>query len=308
MAERMNNLTGKEWLQNSFTIWRDVVKTSEERATKHPALFPQELVERLIRLYLRDPGSVVLDPFMGIGSTVLASMNQGMKGIGFDLSKDFCGIAKDRIGKFQGTLTSEFEIINPDVYNKDSRTISKIIPEGSVDLVVTSPPYWDILNQKRTADGKIIRNYSSDTEDLGNIPDYEEFLADLKNVYTEVFKVMKPGARCIAVVMDIRKKDKFYPLHEDQSRIMREIGFELDEYVIWDRQRDYNNMKTLGYPYVYRFNRVHEFICIYLKRKEAPIKPLKVKKEAKPKKAPAKKSVAKKAPVKKTPTKKKPAS
>jgi DNA modification methylase len=308
MAERLNNLTGKEWLQNSFTIWIDVVKTSEERATKHPALFPQELVEKLIRLYLRDPGSVVLDPFMGIGSTMLASMNQGMKGIGFDLSKDFCGIAKGRIGKFQGTLASEFEILNPDIYNKDSRTISTIIPEASVDLVVTSPPYWDILNQKRTADGKIIRNYSSDTEDLGNIPDYEEFLADLKNVYTEVFKVMKPGARCIAVVMDIRKKDKFYPLHEDQSRIMREIGFELDEYVIWDRQRDYNNMKTLGYPYVYRFNRVHEFICIYLKRKEAPVKPPKVKREAKPKKAPAKKAVAKKAPVKKAPTKKKPAS
>jgi DNA modification methylase len=294
MAERMNNLTGKEWLQNSFSIWRDVVKTSEERATKHPALFPQELVEKLIRLYLRDPGSVVLDPFMGIGSTMLASMNQGMKGIGFDLSSDFCNIAKSRTSKFQGTLTSEIEILTPDIYNIDSRTISKVIDECSVDLVVTSPPYWDILNQKRTADGKIIRNYSSDTEDLGNIADYEEFLADLKNVYTEVYKVMKPGARCVAVVMDIRKKDKFYPLHEDQSRIMREIGFELDEYVIWDRQRDYNNMKTLGYPYVYRFNRVHEFICIYLKRKEAPSKVLKVKKKLKSKKPATKRERTKK--------------
>lgn len=289
MAERMNNLTGKEWLQNSFTIWRDVVKTSEERATKHPALFPQELVEKLISLYLRDPGSVVLDPFMGIGSTMLASMNQGMKGVGFELSKDYCRIAKDRFGKYQGTLTSKFEILNPDIYNNDSRTISKIIPENSVDLVVTSPPYWDILNQKRTADGKIIRNYSSDTEDLGNIADYDEFLSDLKDVFTEVFKVMKPGTRCISIVMDIRKKDKFYPLHEDQSRIMREIGFELDEYVIWDRQRDYNNMKTLGYPYVYRFNRVHEFICIYLKRKAVPVKASKLKKRAKREKAPVKK-------------------
>jgi len=89
---------------------------------------------------------------------------------------------------------------------------------------------------------------------------------------------------------------------------MREIGFELDEYVIWDRQRDYNNMKTLGYPYVYRFNRVHEFICIYLKRKEVPVKTPKVKKEAKSKKAPVKKAVVKKASVKKTPSKKKPAS
>jgi len=305
MAERMNNLTGKEWLQNSFTIWRDVVKTSEERATKHPALFPQELVEKLIRLYLRDPGSIVLDPFMGIGSTMLASMNQGMKGIGFDLSKDFCGIAKDRIGKFQGTLTNEFEILIPDIHNQDSRTISNVISENSVDLVVTSPPYWDILNQKRTADGKIIRNYSSDTEDLGNIADYEQFLADLKIVYSEVFKVMKPGARCIAVVMDIRKKDKFYPLHEDQSKIMREIGFELDEYVIWDRQRDYNNMKTLGYPYVYRFNRVHEFICIYLKRKETTAKETKPKKDIMQRKVNSTKGVLKKTDTKKTPAKKK---
>ena len=294
MAERMNNLTGKEWLQNSFTIWRDVVKTQEERATKHPALFPQELVEKLLRLYLRDSKSVVLDPFMGIGSTMLASMNQGMQGIGFDLNENYCRTAKNRIDSFQGTLTSGYDFPTPEIHNKDSRKISEVIDECSVDLVVTSPPYWDILNQKRSADGKVIRNYSSDTEDLGNIPNYEEFLADLKNVYTEVFKVMKPGARCIAVVMDIRKKDKFYPLHEDQSRIMREIGFELDEYVIWDRQRDYNNMKTLGYPYVYRFNRVHEFICIYLKRKDLPVKVKRVKKASKPKQTATKKSPGKK--------------
>ena len=124
---------------------------------------------------------------------------------------------------------------------------------------------------------------------------YDAFLADLKVVFTEVHKVLKPGARCISVVMDIRKKDKFFPLHEDQTRIMKEIGFELDEYVIWDRQRDYNNMKTLGYPYVYRFNRVHEFICIYQKKKAEPVKKV-VKKKAEP----VKKVVKKKAePVKK---------
>jgi DNA modification methylase len=296
MAERMNNLTGKEWLQNSFSIWRDVVKTSEERATKHPALFPQELVEKLIRLYLRDPGSKVLDPFMGMGSTVLASMNQGMKGIGFDLSAEFVTKAKERVVAFKGSSIPDTVVIKPDIHNKDSRNISKTIEVESIDLVVTSPPYWDILNQKRTADGKVIRNYSNDLEDLGNIPDYDLFLSDLKDIYSEVYKVMKPGARCIAVVMDIRKKDKFYPLHEDQSRIMREIGFELDEYVIWDRQRDYNNMKTLGYPYVYRFNRVHEFICIYLKRKDVVIKPVR---EVKSKKIATKKAAPEKTTLKK---------
>lgn len=295
----MNNLTGKEWLQNSFTIWRDIVKTGEERATKHPALFPQELVEKLIRLYLRDPGSKVLDPFMGIGSTILASMNLGMKGIGFDLNSEYCKTAKSRVAKFKSTFSSDTIVIQPDIYNKDSRTISSVIEERSIDLVVTSPPYWDILNQKRTADGKIIRNYSNNLKDLGNIPNYDDFLKDLRDVYTEIFRVLKPGARCISIVMDIRKKDKFYPLHEDQTRIMREIGFELDEYVIWDRQRDYNNMKTLGYPYVYRFNRVHEFICIYVKTREKPAKAIPA---LNPKRLSSKKTAPKKA-AKKIPTK-----
>jgi DNA modification methylase len=283
MAKRMNNLTGKEWLLNSFTIWRDIVKTPEERATKHPALFPQELAEKIMKLYLSDEKSVVLDPFMGIGSTMLASANQGMLGIGFELNKEFCEIAKNRFKKI-AIGKSKAKSVMPEIYNTDSRKISQFLGKDSVDLVITSPPYWDILNQKRTADGKIIRNYSSDKEDLGNIANYEDFLSDLKDVYSEVYSVLKPGSRCVSIVMDIRKKDKFYPLHEDQSRIMREIGFELDEYVIWDRQRDYNNMKTLGYPYVFRFNRVHEYICIYYKRKDLQTKENKLNDQKKPKK------------------------
>ena len=53
MAEKMNNLTGSEWLQESFTIWRGIKKTTEERQTKHPALFPQRLPEKLINLYTK---------------------------------------------------------------------------------------------------------------------------------------------------------------------------------------------------------------------------------------------------------------
>jgi DNA modification methylase len=161
---------------------------------------------------------------------------------------------------------NENVVYDPVIHNADSRGLSELVEESSVDLVVTSPPYWNILNQKRTADKKEIRNYSDFEDDLGNIESYEEFLENLKQVFSEVYKVLKPNKRCISVVMDLRKKDKFFPLHEDQSRIMREIGFELEEYVIWDRQKEYNNMKTLGYPWVFRFNKVHEFICVYWKR------------------------------------------
>lgn len=136
-----------------------------------------------------------------------------------------------------------------------------------MDLCINSPPYWDILNQKRTADKKRIANYSNSNVDLGNIADYEDFLAKLKAIYSEVFRVLKPNKRCCVVLMDIRKKSKFYPFHIDLTRIMADIGFELEDFIIWDRQHEYNNMKTLGYPWVFRVNKVHEFICIYLKPK-----------------------------------------
>lgn len=268
MAERMNNLTGKEWLQNSFSIWREISKTTEERNTKHPALFPQILAEKLIQIYTKDNGEVILDPFLGIGSTLKAAYALGKQGVGIDLNEEFVAIAKKRVEelKHDSSLSKDIKKHKPKIYCDDSRKLLKHVKPNSVDLVITSPPYWDILNQKRTADNKDIRNYSDSSSDLGNIHSYEEFLQNLKEVFQEVYVALKPNKRCCSVVMDIRKKDKFYPLHEDQSRIMREIGFELEEYVIWDRQKEYNNMKTLGYPWVFRFNKVHEYVCIYWKR------------------------------------------
>lgn len=267
MASKMNNLTGKEWLQNSFSIWRDINKNAEERQLKHPAMFPEQLVERLINIYTKDPGEVILDPFMGIGTTVKAAYRLGKQGVGVELNKDYCEIAEKRIKTAQMELFNEDNgYLEPKIFHGDSRELDKYLDKESVDLVVTSPPYWDILNMRRTADNKKIRKYSESEKDIGNISDYDSFLIELKEIYQKVYDSLKPNKRCVCVVMDIRKKDKFYPLHEDQTRVMREVGFELEEYVIWDRQKEYNNMRTLGYPYVFRFNKVHEFICIYWKR------------------------------------------
>jgi DNA modification methylase len=196
----------------------------------------------------------------------MGSMNSGVKSIGIELNKSYCSLAKKRIKRFQKDLFNKKKTYEPKVICDDSINLLKYIKKESVDLAITSPPYWNILNQKRTADYKEIRNYSKSKKDLGNIDDYEKFLQSLKQVFSKVYDSLKINKRCISIVMDIRKKDKFYSLHEDQTRIMKEIGFELEEYVIWDRQIDYNNMKTLGYPYVFRFNKVHEFICIYWKR------------------------------------------
>src|SRR3989344_7065999 len=179
MAQRMNKLTGKQWLQNSFSIWRDIRKNSEEKQLKHPAMYPIQLCEKRIEIYTHDNGEVILDPFMGVGSTIIAAQNLNRKGIGIDLSEEFYNIAKNRIGKiFQGR---NFEY-KSDLYLGDSRKVLKGINSNSVDFCVNSPPYWDILNQRRTADNKKKVNYSDSKLDVGNIDDYHKFLLELKKI------------------------------------------------------------------------------------------------------------------------------
>lgn len=252
--KRCNDLSGKEWLQNSFSIWRGLSKSKEEREFKHPASFPISLCEKLIRTFSRGD-SRVLDPFNGIGSSMVACSNLGHKGVGIDLSEEFCTIAKSRVSDDQN-----IKIIAGDSFN----ILPGFDPEY-FDLCITSPPYWDILNMKRTADIRTNINYSENQDDLGNIGDYDQFLDTLIVLFSNVYRVLKKDSYCVVNVMDIRKKDKFFPLHSDLSLGMKSIGFLFDDIIIWDRQLDYNNMRPLGYPSRFRINKVHEYLLIFIK-------------------------------------------
>jgi DNA modification methylase len=263
MAERINNLSGKEWLQYSFSIWKDIRKNKEEWALRHPAMFPIMMAEKLIDIFTNSKEQVVLDPFMGSGSTLIAAQNKGLKGTGFEINKEYTSMAKNRLDNVYRTIffnNSNYKLINDSAENIDT-----YLSPNSVDLTITSPPYWDILNRRRSADRKAIRNYSNSSVDFGNISDYNQFLLSLQSVFSKVYKVTKPGRYCIVIVMDIRKNSNFYPLHFDLAKKMEEINFSLKDIIIWDRQKEYNNLRPLGYPYSFVVNKVHEYIMIFKK-------------------------------------------
>lgn len=254
-SKRCNNLTGKEWLQNSFSIWRNLAKTKEEKDLKHPASYPVSLCEKLIKTFSKD-NSIIIDPFNGIGSSLVAAHNLGYKAVGIDLSEEFCEIAKQRIKNDEN-----IKVINGDSFDELDK-----FEENTFDLCITSPPYWDILNMKRSVDGKENINYSKKENDIGNITEYQNFICELGKLFFKVNRILKSGAYCLVNVMDIRKKSEFYPLHSDLATELQKYGYIFDDIIIWDRQQDYNNMKPLGYPYKYRINKVHEYILIFIKK------------------------------------------
>ncbi len=259
-STKATSLDGKTWLRYSISVWDDVIKSQEERSYRHPAMFPKKLTDRLVEVFGRN-SSLVLDPFMGTGSTVCSAYTYNLPSVGFEVSSEYVRIAQTRLVGLAGQPENY-----PIIIQDDSRRLLQYLGPESVGLCVTSPPYWDILNQRRTADSKPVRNYGNQLQDLSNTQDYGDFLNELQRVFAQVYTVMITGSYCVVVVMDIRKKADFFPLHMDLSLKLREVGFTLDDIIVWDRRSEYNNLRPLGYPYVFRVNKIHEFILIFQKR------------------------------------------
>lgn len=284
--KKRTNLDGATWLRYSISVWDDIKKTKEEDALKHPAMFPTQLVRRFLQVYAKR-GDTILDPFLGSGSTLVAAKSLEMHGIGFEINPEYVTLAKQRLTQSQmpfsmrqaqkpeqgqlfpekssPTETPSEARLRFDIHQDSAENLKNYVKPESIDICITSPPYWNVHRQKRTADLKESRPYSDLESDLGNIDNYKVFLETFQSIFANVYQVLKPGARCVVVCMDLRKKATFYPLHLDLTEKMRKIGFHLEDIIIWDRRKEYSNLRPLGYPYVFRVNKIHEFLMIYLK-------------------------------------------
>lgn len=91
--------------KNPSDVWEiPNVKSNHVEKTIHPCQFPVELVERLV-LSMTDPGDTVFDPYVGVGSSVIAAVKNDRIGYGCDVSSEYIKIAQDRIRRYyDGTL------------------------------------------------------------------------------------------------------------------------------------------------------------------------------------------------------------
>ncbi len=264
--KRLNRLNGKTWTRYSLSVWNDVRRRGDELKVDHPAVFPRELVDRLLDIYTVE-GDLVLDPFLGSGTVLLEAVKKGRRGIGLEVSHRYVNIARDRLKRecAEGEPAAGSGGGAARIYTADARRLEEHVALESIDLCLTSPPYWNILSQKRSADKRETRDYGESSADLSLSGDYEGFLGELEKVFSRVLMVLKPGKYCITVVMDLRKGSVFYPLHMDLAYGLRRKGFILEDIIVWDRRGDYNSLRPLGYPYVFRVNKIHEYIMLFQK-------------------------------------------
>ncbi|QAY69243.1 DNA methyltransferase [Xylanimonas protaetiae] len=267
----LNGLTAKEWLSESTSVWtqRGLGAGHKEAEIErlHPAPFSYTDVGRIIRMFTK-PGQLVLDPFAGVGSTLKAAALDGRRGVGFELYPSFAQLAELRL---QTEVPSDLLDANPQVVMRgDSRKLAARLDPETVDLIVTSPPYWSILNKKsdhkqqqtREAHG-LVTTYGDDERDLGNIEDYDKFIEVLGDTLTASAAALKHKGYMVLIVGDFRHKSRYYMFHADIARELETRGLTLQAMnVLWQRHK---RVFPYGYPFAYVPNVHHQNVIVMRK-------------------------------------------
>jgi len=176
------------------------------------------------------------------------------------------------------------------VYLTDSRDMREL-PDGSVGLIVTSPPYFNIKDYAK--DGRQENNHSnSHAKQIGDIADFDSFIDELVIVWKECLRTLKPNGKLIINVPLMPMLKAEFTTHENrhifdlnaaiQNSILNNIPglYVLDTY-IWNRTNPSKKLMFGSYPYPSNFyaQNTIEFVAVYVKEGKA-IQPSKEIKEA----------------------------
>lgn len=276
----LNDLNGSQWLPETKSFFYQkglgAKHPHAQIERQHPAPFSYQDISHLVTFFTKK-GMKVLDPFGGVGSTAKACELEGRICTSIELQKKWHDLAIERLETEVGEGASKKHTF----ILGDTRDELKIIEDCSFDFMVTSPPYWSILNKK--ADYKVKKerlannlatNYSdNDENDLANIESYEEFLRILiDEVFLECGRLLRPKKYMCLVVSDFRNKSEFISFHSDLIQALnRKItadGYKITLQGVKVLLQNHKTLLPYGYPFAYVENIHHQYILIFRKDKK----------------------------------------
>ena len=262
---KLNNLNGKDWIKSTKSYWISEKCVDDKIALKHPAPFMVKDIIKLVSFFTKKK-QIVLDPFNGTGTTLLACCRTGRKGIGIDLNKNYNDLAKKRL-KDQPNYKDQ-KIIFGNSLNK----IKNI--EGEINYCVTSPPYHNILRNKGNGIRDVkdnyrkgartgIEYYSENKNDLGNQKSYQKFLDLFEKIMKEVFFKLKNRSYTSIIISDFTVNKKEKNVQGDVVNLMQNIGFDFVGTTVLLQET--KPLYPFGYPYSYVINHHHQNIINFRK-------------------------------------------
>ncbi len=244
-------ITAKEWLKGQIGVWRFSYEGRDIRDKKvHPATFPISLARKVIELFTHE-GELVLDPFVGSGTTLVAASDTNRNAVGFDLSEEYIRLCGERLASLE-LFNNTHQLAVQD----DARNISNYLSEENLSLIFTSPPYANLLNRKRKNKSRRdrkneqlgkVEQYSQDARDLG-ILELEHYTTAMGDIYEKLLPLLKPKAHCVINVSDMWWENQRITIHVSLIEELRKRGYELRNTIIWDRTNIVNRLGIFGWP------------------------------------------------------------
>ncbi len=204
----------------------------------------------MIELFTHE-GELVLDPFVGSGTTLIAANDTNRNAAGFDLKTEYLQVCLDRL-KTQNIFNTTHQLAIQD----DAQNIEKYFSDESLSLIFTSPPYANLLNRSRKNKSRRdrkndqfdkIEQYSQDPRDLG-ILDMNCYTTAMGNIFEKLLPKLKPKAHCVINIPDIWLDNTRITLHVSIIDEFRRRGYELRNTIIWDRTNIVNRVGIFGWP------------------------------------------------------------
>ena len=205
-------------------------------------------IPRNIMLRYSQENDLVLDQFAGGGTTLVEAKLLNRNIIGVDVNDAALARCKDK-------TDFEHKGANGKVYIKkgDARNLD-FIPDDSIDLICTHPPYADIIK------------YSEDIKEDLSLLKINDFLKEMKKVANESYRVLKKDKFCAVLMGDTRQKGHMIPMSFEVMQVFQDAGFKLKELII----KEQHNCKATGYwktnSIKYNFLLIaHEYLFVFKK-------------------------------------------
>lgn len=249
-------IEARDWMKNQIGVWQFMYEPRDIRDKNvHPAVFPIAMAKRVIEQFTHK-GELVIDPFAGSGTTLLAAQDLDRNAIGFDLKQEYVDLANSRVASPPEECHCKQLAVCDDARN----IVNRIAPH-TVKLAFMSPPYANILNRERKNKSRRgdlrendqfgkVEQYSQDPNDLGTLS-ADEFELAISEIFKGMMPVFEEKAHILINITDAWIDGKRVPLHINIINAMRAAGYEFRNTIIWDRRNLVNKIGIFGWPSSY---------------------------------------------------------
>lgn len=268
-GNRLNDLTGREWVFATRSVINMAFPPSLQFAlrSQHGGQKPPELCEHLIRTFTKK-GQRVLDPFAGVGGTLLGATLAERQAEGIEINPRWAAIYQE-VCRLEGLAPQPLHV-------GDARTVLPTL-EGPFDFLLTDVPYWD-MDLRRRSTGKFKRAGTParerrrsklrpfhEGEEEASVPaspqSEQEWLELLGEVFRAARPLLKPRAYLAVFIGDMYHSGRFHPLSHRVAGLLDQIGFTMKANLIW-----YDVSKSLhvyGYRYEFIPSMIHQNILVF---------------------------------------------